>query len=304
LHEEHGIPDSGFDLLPFDYFQQRAAPLTVGNSAGGGYLADTGMQGYLAALQPSCALLQLGATQVTLARGATVVPRGSAPLTSTWLPPNEATATTAATLLLGQDTFVPRIQLTCVTISRQQLLQSNANDIVTRELLASSGADADKQGIAGTGLLGPPLGLLNNPTITSTSGASLAYLTLTNMMAAIGNANAIVRPDSLGFLTTPNVANILKNRYFSTAQFPIWNGNIASGLIDTMPAMSSTSVSAGAMIHGDFSRLLIGQWENGLQIAVDPFTQFQSGFVTIRLILALDFVLASAASFQILTSIT
>jgi hypothetical protein len=127
---------------------------------------------------------------------------------------------------------------------------------------------------------------------------------LTNMMAAIANANAIVNPAALGFLTTPTIAALLKNRFFSAALFPIWNGNVASGLIDTMPAMSSTSVSAGALIHGDFSRLLVGQWENGLEIAIDPYSFFQTGFTTVRLTIAVDFVLASAASFQILTSIT
>jgi HK97 family phage major capsid protein len=302
LHERLGVPDSGFDLLPFNVFQ-RATPLTTA-SVNGGYLSDTVTAGYLPALQPQCNLLKLGATIVSLEKTATVMPRATAPLTSTWLPSGEATATVATAPVLGQDAFGRRIQLTSVTISRQQLLQSNADEVVTRELLAAAATDTDRQGVVGNGLLGTPLGILNNPTITSTSGASLVYTTLTTMMAAIANANGIVRPDCLGFLTTPTVAALLKNRYFSTAQFPIWNGNIASGLIDTVAAMSSTNVSAGALIHGDFSRLLIAQWEDGLQISIDPFTQFQSGFTTVRLMLSVDFVLASAASFQILSGVT
>jgi hypothetical protein len=149
-----------------------------------------------------------------------------------------------------------------------------------------------------------PLGMLNNPLITAASGAGLVYTALTCMMESIANANGISRADCLGFLTTPHVANLLKNRYFSTAQFPIWNGNIASGLIDTMPAMSSTNVSAGSLIHGDFSRLLVAQWEDGVQISVDPFTQFSTGFTTIRLMLSVDFALANSSSFQILNAIT
>jgi HK97 family phage major capsid protein len=233
-----------------------------------------------------------------------VMPRAITPLTSTWLPPGEATATVATAPVLGQNSFVRRIQLTSATISRQALLQSNADEVVNRELLSSAGADADRQGISGSGLLGTPTGLLANSSIASGSGASLAYLTLTNMMAAIGNANAIVNPETLGFLTSPTTAALLKNRYFSAAAFPIWNGNVASGLIDTMPAMSSTNCSAGSLIHGDFSRLLIGQWEDGIEVSIDPYSAFQTGFTTVRLMLSVDFVLASPTSFQILTGIT
>jgi HK97 family phage major capsid protein len=303
LHERLGVPDSGYDLLPFNVFQ-RATPLTVASAVGGGYLSDTVVtQGYLPALQPQCNLLRLGATQVSLDKTSTIIPRSTAPLLPTWLP-LEGTPTVATAPVLGQVAFGRRIQLSCVTISRQLLLQSNADELVTRELIAGAATDMDRQGILGNGLLGTPLGLLNNPTITVASGAALVYLTLTNMMEAIANAAAIDRADCLGFLTTPHVANLLKNRYFSTAQFPIWNGSIASGTIDTVPAMSSTNVSAGALIHGDFSRLLMAQWEDGLQISVDPFTGFSTGLTTIRLILSVDFAVANPGSFQILNAIT
>jgi len=96
----------------------------------------------------------------------------------------------------------------------------------------------------------------------------------------------------------------LKLRYFSAANLPIWTGSIPAGEIDEQLALSSTNVPTGAMIHGDWSRLLIAQWADGLQIAVDPFTQFQNNYTTIRLCASVDFQIASPLSFAIINGVT
>jgi hypothetical protein len=77
-----------------------------------------------------------------------------------------------------------------------------------------------------------------------------------------------------------------------------------SGSTDDQLALSSTNVPTGSLLHGDFSRLLVAQWEDGLQIDVDPFTNFQSAFITVRLCVAVDFAVASPLSFSILTGVT
>jgi hypothetical protein len=42
-----------------------------------------------------------------------------------------------------------------------------------------------------------------------------------------------------------------------SAGFPIWIGSVPSGLIDLQPALSSTNVPTGALIHADWSQLLV-----------------------------------------------
>ncbi len=301
-HERYGIPDSGYDSIPWDALNTRATSLTTASS-NGGYLDQTDFQGYLAAMQPQTNLLPLGATMVPLDKNSTVTPYGLTALAPTWLH-DELTAVAATVNTYGQKTFTRKTMLVAVPISLQLLKQSNAQEIVVGELVRAAGAELDKQGIMGTGLSGAPLGLLNIPQITSTSGATLAYSTLVTAMAAVATANAVVDASKLGFLTTPSVAGVLKQRYFSTANFPIWSGSIPAGTIDAMTAMSSTNVPTGSLLHGDFSRLLVAQWEDGLAIDMDPYTNFQQAYVTIRLCIAVDFVVASAASFQILTGVT
>jgi HK97 family phage major capsid protein len=217
---------------------------------------------------------------------------------------NEATPTTATVPTFGQLTFNRKTMLVSVTLSRQLLLQSDAEDIVRAELVRACAAEIDRVGIQGSGANGQPLGILNMPQITSTSGTALTYQTMVNQMAAVANSNAIVDPEGLGWLTTPNVANILKNRYFSTAQFPIWTGPIAHGTIDTTDAMATTNVPAAVLIHGDFSQLLIAEWDGGMEIDVDVYTGFQSAFVTVRLLVAVDFQIVSPTCFQLTTGVT
>jgi len=303
-HERYGIPDSGFDSIPWNALQSRATPLTAGGSANGGFLDQTNLQGYLPALQAQTNVLRLGATVVSLDKGDTVIPRGAAPpIQPQWLN-GETTATTAVSPTFGQSAASRKIVLTSITASRQLLMQSNANSIMQTELVNGTAAGVDLAAIQGLGVGGVPLGLVNNTAIPTTSGATLVYSTVVNMMEAVANANAVTNPDSLGWLTTPNVAGLLKQRYFSAASLPIWTGSIPAGTVDEQTALSSTNVPTGALIHGDFSQLLAVQWSDGLQIDVDPYTGFQNALVTVRLIVSVDFVVPNPLSFSILTGVT
>lgn len=300
LIERNGLPDNGFDPIPG--YALRATPLTTA-SPNGGDLDGTAMVGYLAALQAQSNVLRLGATPVQLGTGNSTMPRGVAAIVPTWMG-DEVTPTTPTAPTFGSLAFTRKNVLINVTLSRQQLLQSNAAEIVESELRGSLAAETDKQAIQGTGIGGTPLGLLNIPTITNLSGTTLAYPTLVTAMTNVANSNAVVDPESLGFLTTPTIGGILKQRYFSAANLQIWNGSIANGTIDDQPAVTSTNVAAGNLIHGDFSRLLIGEWDDGISIDVDPFSQFQSAFVTIRLCASFDVQVASALSFNVINGIT
>jgi hypothetical protein len=185
------------------------------------------------------------------------------------------------------------------------LLQSNADEVVPLELARGAAAGIDQAGLQGLGTAGVPLGIFNNPAITSASGASLAYSTMVGMMTAVANANAApANPESLGWITAPNTAALLKTRYFSTANFPIWTGSVPAGTIDNQNAVSTTNCPTGSLIHGNFSQLLMAQWTDGLQIDLDPYTNFQNAIVTVRLAVACDFAVANPTAFSILTGVT
>jgi HK97 family phage major capsid protein len=300
--EKHGLPDNGYEPLPWNALGSRATPLTAAIPSNGGYLDQTAVQGYIPQLLPMTTLGRLGATPVSLGKNSTLIPYGAEALVPTWLS-NETTATDATSPAFGQVTAVRHTILTCTSVSRQLLLQSNIDDILTLELRRATAAAIDAAGIAGNGTGGMPLGLLNIAAIPSASGATLAYPALVSMMQAVANANAVHDLPSLGFLTSPNVAAALKQRYFSEANLPIWVGSIPAGEIDEQLALSSTSVPS-ALIHGDFSNLLVAGWSDGISMAVDPFTQFTSGTTMVRLCVSVDFVLPNPTAFSILTAVS
>jgi HK97 family phage major capsid protein len=303
LHERYGLPDSGYDCIPADALSTRATPLTAAGSSNGGYLDTTALDGYLPAFQAQTNLLRLGATQVSLDTGTTVTPRGVTAITPTWLS-DEVTPPTQSLPTFGQITFARKTLMVSVTMSRQLLLQSDAENVVRTELVRACAAEIDKQGIQGTNNAGLPLGLVNIPTIASASGATLAYPAIVTQMQTIAVSNAIVAPVALGFLTNPVIAGLLKQRYYSAANLKIWEGSVPAGTIDGLSALSSNNVPAGILIHADWSQLLVAQWADGLQIDVDPFTGFQSALVTVRLSVAVDFQISNASAFNILTSVT
>ncbi len=303
LHEQFGIPDSGFDLVPPTIMASRAT-LTAANPSGAGYLDDPNVVGtYVHQLLPQMNLGRLGAQGVAMARTSTLIPYGATALVPTWLS-NELTATDAVAPAFGGKIATRKTILTSTTVSRQLLLQSNIDEILPMELSRAAAAAIDLAGIQGLGADGVPLGLLSNPDVPTASGATLTYEMLVALMEAVANANAVTDPASLGFLTSPAVAALLKARYFSAANLPIWKGSVPAGTIDEQPAFTSTNVPAASLIHGDFSNLLIAGWSDGLSIAVDPFTFFQSGITTVRLCISVDFVLPNPAGFSTLTGIT
>jgi HK97 family phage major capsid protein len=303
LHERYGIPDNGFDLVPPTLMASRAT-LTAANPIGAGFLDDPTVVGsYIQQLLPQMNLGRLGAQAIALDKTATLIPYGTTALQPTWLT-DELTATTATAPAFGSRTATRKTILTSTTVSRQLLMQSNIDEILPRELSRAAAVAIDAAGIAGTGINGIPLGLMNIGTIPSASGATMTYAMLVALMEAVANANAVSDPASLGFLTSPAVAALLKQRYFSDANLPIWVGSVPAGEIDKQAAYSSTNVPAASLIHGDFSNLLIAGWSDGLSITVDPFTGFQSGLTTVRLCVSVDFVLPNPVGFSTLTAIT
>jgi HK97 family phage major capsid protein len=303
LHETLGLPDSGYDMLPNDVLQTRATPLTAANPSGAGDLDGTKLSGYVAAFQAQSNLLRLGAQTITLDKGSTVTPRGATALVPVWSP-DEVTSSTPTVPSFSLLTFTRHNLIIPVTISRQLLIQSDAENIVRTELAKACAVEIDKMGIQGDDTAGRPRGLLNQIGVGTFTGTALDYAAICGAEQAVSDANAVVDVTSLGFLTTPTVAALLKQRYFSSADLPIWRGSIASGLCDDQPAYTSNNVPAGAMIYGDFSQLIVAGWADGLQIDVDAFSQFQSAIVCVRLCISIDIQVRTPLAFSVATGVT
>ena len=78
---------------------------------------------------------------------------------------------------------------------------------------------------------------------------------------------------------------------------------MADGNMAGCTALTTAALTAGTMIFGDWSQLVIGEW-GVLELAVNPFANFQSGIVGVRAIQTCDIGVRQAGAFSRAVSIT
>ena len=90
---------------------------------------------------------------------------------------------------------------------------------------------------------------------------------------------------------------------FSSTDTPLWEGNLLDGRVSGFRAVSSLQLTAASMIFGDFSQVIIADW-GMLEIAMNPYANFQAAITGIRAIQTCDVGVRYAAAFSRATSIT
>ena len=70
-----------------------------------------------------------------------------------------------------------------------------------------------------------------------------------------------------------------------------------------MRAMASGQMPAGSMLFGDWSQLILGEW-GMLEIASNPFANFQSGLIGIRAMQTVDIAVRMPGAFSYASSVT
>lgn len=303
LDKKHGVADRRGEHVPDDALLTR--DLVAGSAAAGGHLTSSLVGGYLAALQPVSVALRLGATIMPVAPSSSVaLPSATNPVSVGWLG-SEATGPAESQPLLGQTAVVPKIVAGFAEVSRQLLLQSNAEEVIRLEFRNAAAAALDAAILAGSGALGQPLGIVNTAGIGAFTGAALSQAQLRNAQADVGVRSGVVNPGSQGYVTTPAVAEILatRPRFASGTVVALWEGSSADGVVEGVRAMSTTGMPAATLIYGDFSQIFIAQWAGGLVIEIDPYTKFTAGVVGVRLLMAVDIAIRPSC-FSVATGVS
>ena len=299
LHRAHGEPQSGY-RIPGDALRD----LNTAVPADGGYLVSTSVGEYIGALQPASAVLRLGANVETADRGPVVVPKGAGSVTTHWLA-DELDSIGESQPIFEISNATPKILGAYCEISRQLLLQSNAEAVVRQELRNAAAAALDVAVISGTGALGQPLGILNVAGIGAFTGTALDQAALRNAQADVSTANAVVAEDRCGYVAGPDVAELLSTRQrFTGSDRTLWEGSSHAGTVEGCRAYSTNGVPASTMVYGDWSHVTVVQWDGGMTINADPFTKFNQAVVGIRLLLPVDIVITRPAGLSVATSIT
>lgn len=277
--------------------------LTVGTSDAGGYLVETANQSFIELLRNNSVCMTLGATRMTGLVGNVAVPKQTAAATTYWLT-NEATGITESQQTFGQLLMQPKNVGAYTELSRQLTLQSSpsAEALVMTDLARAVALAVDAAGLEGSGSGGQPTGIANTASIGSVTGTTIAYAGILEFQTDVLAGN--VRGGRKGYATTPTVAGLLAGRSrFSNTDTPLWEGNLETGAVAGYPGLSSNQLTAGSMIFGDWSQLVVAEW-GVLEIEVNPFANFAAGIRGIRAMYTVDVGVRYAAAFSRATSIT
>lgn len=277
--------------------------LTVATAGAGGFLVQTDNVGFIDMLRNRSVAFRMGVRRLSGLVGSVTIPRQSASATAVWL------ANEASTLTESQQTFVqvaltPKNVGAYTEISRQLLLQSvpGAEGIVTGDLAAVVATAADLAVLNGSGASGQPLGIIGTAGIGGVTGTSLAYAGILEFQTDVAGSN--VMPAAGGYVTTPAVASLMMQRVkFTSTASPLWEGNVWDGAMSGFPAMSSNQVPAANMLFGDWSEAVVAEW-GVLEIAVNPYANFQAGIIGVRSIYSMDVGVKRPFAFSLATSIT
>lgn len=288
--------------VPTDYLYR---DLQAASGSGGGFLAGTKNVSFIDSLRNASVVFRLGATRLPGQRENVVLPKQVGNSTITWLS-TETSQAAESNSTFSQVSGTPKILTAYSEISDKLLRQSNpaAETIVAQGLSADVAVGVDAAALNGSGASGQPLGILGTAGIGTASGTTLGYAALVEVQTDLADNNTVLDQNSLGYLTTPLIAQTLKARQrFTGTDSPLWKGAIHAGEIEGVQALSSKNMPTATLAYGCWSSLVIAEWGT-LIVEVNPFANFQAGIVGVRCLWSVDVLARQPLAFSVITSIT
>lgn len=286
------------------FLQQR--DLSAAVATAGGYLVETEVPSVIRALGNRLILNRLGVSTMPGLKANQTIARAGATATCTWQVTEATPAAETNTLSLSQVALAPKTVLAYVEISRHLKLQAPdlAETTIRLNLAQALAAEVERVAFNGSGAGGEPLGLLNTSGIGTFNGASITYANVLESQTDVLNANALGEESSLGYACRPAVASVLAQRQGFSTLAPIWTGPLNAGQVVGAPAYSSLTLPAATLACGDFQKLLLAEWGNGVTIEVNPYANHQSAITGFRAALTMDCGLAWQSAFTVASSVS
>ena len=293
---------------------------TISSAGGGGNIVglDFLAGDYIDTLHNQPQVIALGARQLTGLVGNAAIPRMTQGSAVQWIGEGDDYGDTDPQW--DHPIMTPHDLSARVDISRRLLIQSTpaADELVRSDLALRIGIGIDSAAISGPGTINAPLGIMNQPGVglvaLGGNGGAPTWNAITEVVQGLAGANAL--RGNLGWLTNGNVMGTLMRTPMETG-FPrfIWEAGAPGsrpdeGTIAGYRALVSNNVPSNltkgsgsalsAMIFGNWSDLIVGQWR-GIDIIADPYSQSATGTLRITAIQTCDLLFRHAESFQMIT---
>ncbi len=275
-----GVPNIAIDAI-----MKRGAQTSMnvtGGSGGdqGGMLVPTSTSGLIMALRPMLVLSQLGVNMMGGLVGNLDFVRGTSTVASWNTETGEAGNTNVATSKISMS---PKRLAAYTEIYKQLMVQTpeNIEQKIMGDLLRAVAQAVEAAAINGADGGDDPTGILNISEIGSVvggdEGAAPTWDHLVALEKTVAIENALM--GRLAYLTNHKVKAKLKTTKMDTGSglfvWPHNENNINGypvGVSNLVPSdIEKTTTDLSAIIFGDWSELMIGQW-GGLDLIVDPYS--------------------------------
>lgn len=282
--------------------QVRALFTNVYNAAGAFVNTDLLAGSLIELLRNKLTVMRMGARSLSGLNGNVAIPLQSGGATASWLAENATIAESTQTV--GQLGLTPH-RLGASTSYTYQLLAQSSVDVenfVREDLMRVLAIAKDLAAIAGTGVSGQPLGILNTTNLSTSVTFANAQTMLYSDALIFENNVAINNADmgKLGYLTTPTVRKNAKAiaEISAANSIPVWKNDMVNGFT----AFASNQVpTATSVIFGNWDDLIIADWA-GSQVIVDPYSLSLQGQVRVVMQQLCDNGLRHAKSFSVSTN--
>lgn len=281
--------------VPFELMTQ-TRDMSAAGVLGSQYLVGEEAPFALDVLRPYSATLRAGAQMMEF-KGNASVPKVAAPSTGYWLA-DEFTAITESQATIGEVALAPKNCGIITEISAQLSRQANIDAFMRRELLRTMGSTLDGAIFSGTGASGQPLGIHATTGVVGVSGTSIDWTDVTDLLYAVAEADG---QEGVSWFAPPAVRRLLSRRERITGGGrSIWDDNAIAGY----PAIASRVAPADTLTVGAFGEVIVALFADGVEITVNPYSDFTRGFIQYRAWLAADIAVTAPAAFAVAKSIT
>jgi HK97 family phage major capsid protein len=282
--------------------------MTVGANTAGGFLKGTDhlAGSFVDALRAKSIIFDLGARRISGLNGDVQIPALNAKTTAYWVAENGAPTEGAPTV--RQITMSPKTVGAYVDLSRRLMIQSDpsAEEIFRSDMVQQIATAIDTVAINGGGS-NEPTGILQTSGIGAVNmgdnGSAPTWASVVNLIREVAIDNA--EQGSRAFLTTPQAAAKLRSvaKVSGTDSKMIMDDKselfgykvIATSLVPSN-LTKGTGSSLSAMIFGNFSDLIIGEW-GSLDVLFDPYTGSSTGAMRVTCFMDVDVAVRHAESF-------
>ena len=285
--------------VPTDVLQR---DLNVTTAVDGGNAVATDLQSgsFIDLLRNASVIAQTGATYLNGLSGDVAIPRQSATATASWR--TEVQAVTESSAQIDQVTLSPKALTAMTTYSKQLLAQSSIDveQFVRNDLASVLAIAQDLAAVNGSGSAPEPQGIIGTSGIGSVAiGTDPTFTTVVNLEKEVAIDNAL--NGSLSYCASAKAAAKLKRTEIAsnTAKFVLEGGQVNGyplHVSNQMPGSGSGATEISTILFGNFSDLLIGNW-NGIDVVVDPYTSAANRQVRLVVSLWTDMAVRHAESF-------